>query len=176
MDQEARATQWGGGRPVSGFRAPPHILSSLPTGPPDSTRPGSQASARRLFSRVLPRRHWAILPDGPGICSASPSRTGGSPRGRGQAQLAGVSNSSMGPQGPQPLAIQRKATRGRGGPGLPGPSLPRAPSHLPPVPGLSGSAAAPLRPLSPGPPAPGAAGIPGVVWGRQGMVRVSALV
>lgn len=82
----------------------------------------------------------------------------------------------LNPQVPPTLAVQLKATRGRGGlqTAWPRPAqgsqlfwpIP-APSHLTPVPGPSGSAAAPLPPLSPGPPAPGAAGIPGVVLGRQ---------
>ena len=75
-----------------------------------------------------------------------------------------------GRQGPQPLAAQLKATRGRSGPGPPALALPRPPpvlAWLQPVPCPSGSAAAPLLPLSLGLPAPGAAGIPGVVLGRQ---------
>lgn len=48
--------------------------------------------------------------------------------GRFWAELAGVLNSSLGFQGPQPLAVQLKATRGRGGPELPGLALLRVPT------------------------------------------------
>lgn len=123
MDQEAQATQWGGGRPVSGFRAPPHILSSLPTGPPDSTRPGSQASARRLFSRVLPR-HWAILPDGPGICSASPSRTGAPLGVEARLSWQGCPTAAWVPRAPSRLRFSARPPEDVVAPDCPAPPCP----------------------------------------------------